>query len=645
MLIAIMLAVVVGMAALAIDGSRAYSMRRDLQAAVDAAALAAADNLQQTGSYTSAEQAASTIFGIDARFYGAPSCSPGYGSPGASPFTVTCTYSDGTTLTDVVSNLGSQGAQFSFTAAHSLALQFARILMSGTPPKIVATSSGGVDNLLYTPAVGALASAGCGGTGGSAVTVNGFGTASMVGDLVSNGAISVAGGSLRVAGDIYARCQASVPGSSTACFPSGLAAPCTFPDVNGAVRSGYQLGDPNFPAPAVTGGSRGAPGSTVVLQAGSYAANPGFSGGHCWFLSGGVYQWQSGYTNSRDFVSNELKPPDEPATTNVRQVSAHQFWNTNGVQCAGSVLVSGVGGPNTLDKGNLGVVLTSVRTDSYGGATYRRESAPSACQAVHIKVGEVLQVQVSNVPGATSYNVYASDVANGCKGPWGWAGSIPVVGTVSNSNTNPCPTFSGNGCSLGHETALFDSTQLPDVFAPNPLAALDTYEAYPPDSETAPLSSTLPNQNPPRGTGATGDRANENNCETTTAAYSTCPDAVTPGAVEFYVPNGGCLSTTNSGDTYMFSGYQYNWLSVFEPGAGSPPANTCTNTLGASGFSAYVGLVYVPSAVVAITSAYAFEAAATGGLLASSVTFTGALPTITYSSSYGPVPPAARLTG
>jgi len=39
-LIAIMLAVVVGMAALAIDGSRAYAARRDLQAAVDAAALA-----------------------------------------------------------------------------------------------------------------------------------------------------------------------------------------------------------------------------------------------------------------------------------------------------------------------------------------------------------------------------------------------------------------------------------------------------------------------------------------------------------------------------------------------------------------------------------------------------------------------------
>src|SRR5882757_7305269 len=78
-LIAILLAVVVGMAALAIDGSRAYALRRDLQAAVDAAALAAGDKLQQTGSYVSAEQAASNIFGANLRLYAAPSCSPGYG--------------------------------------------------------------------------------------------------------------------------------------------------------------------------------------------------------------------------------------------------------------------------------------------------------------------------------------------------------------------------------------------------------------------------------------------------------------------------------------------------------------------------------------------------------------------------------------
>src|SRR5258708_15344620 len=84
-LIAIMLAVVVGMAALAIDGARGYALRRDLQAAVDAAALAAGDNLQQTGSYTSAEQAATSMFGANMRLYTGPSCTPGYGSPRSPP--------------------------------------------------------------------------------------------------------------------------------------------------------------------------------------------------------------------------------------------------------------------------------------------------------------------------------------------------------------------------------------------------------------------------------------------------------------------------------------------------------------------------------------------------------------------------------
>src|ERR1700724_468899 len=97
-LIAVMLAVLIGMAALAIDGARAYSLRRDLQDSVDAAALAAGDTLQQTGSYTQAEQAATTSFGKNLRLYAAPGCAPGYGSPGAAAYVVTCTYSDGTTL-------------------------------------------------------------------------------------------------------------------------------------------------------------------------------------------------------------------------------------------------------------------------------------------------------------------------------------------------------------------------------------------------------------------------------------------------------------------------------------------------------------------------------------------------------------------
>ncbi|TMD28364.1 MAG: hypothetical protein E6I92_03520, partial [Chloroflexi bacterium] len=77
-IIALMLTVLIGMVALAVDGSRAYALRRDLQAAVDASALAAADKYQQSGSYVTAEQAATTIFGANLRLYAAPACS-GYG--------------------------------------------------------------------------------------------------------------------------------------------------------------------------------------------------------------------------------------------------------------------------------------------------------------------------------------------------------------------------------------------------------------------------------------------------------------------------------------------------------------------------------------------------------------------------------------
>src|ERR1700687_1233873 len=109
-----MLAVVVGMAALAIDGSRAYASRRDLQAAVDAAALAAGDKLQQTGSYAGAQQAAPAIFW--------------------------------------------------------------RKPPPATPPRLSAAASSGVNNLLYAPSVAALSQAGCGGLPGAAISITSSGT-------------------------------------------------------------------------------------------------------------------------------------------------------------------------------------------------------------------------------------------------------------------------------------------------------------------------------------------------------------------------------------------------------------------------------------------------------------------------------------
>jgi hypothetical protein len=410
--------------------------------------------------------------------------------------------------------------------------------------------------------------------------------------------------------------------------------------VQGSTRSGFRLADPTFPAPSVSGASQGLPGSNVVLLPGLYVSLPIFNTGRCWFLSGGVYDFAAGVLNLADFISNELKPPDEPDANDNSLRAANQFWNTDNVNCAGSFQLQKVTAAHDVPNGRWAIVMTSVRTDTYNGVTYTRESAPSMCQQVTLNNHfDAIQLTVSNVPGATSYNIYAAPPGNGCAGPFGLADNLPVSGPVLNTNTNPCPTFSGAGCTLGHETILLDD-QLVPPFAPNGAAPPGTTGAYPPDGEAAPLAAGLPNQNPGRGSGSRGDRANENNCDSVGGAYVTCPAAITPGAVELYFPAGGCLVTGNGSDTYVFSGYQYNWISVYEP-----PANFCTNTIAAHGNSAYVGLVYTPSARVNVTSTYTFEVAATGGLIADIVVFSGAMPSITYSSSYAPVPPAGRLTG
>ena len=637
-----MLAVVVGMAALAIDGSRAFALRRDLQAAVDGAALAAADRLQQTGSYTSAELVATNNFAANLRLYATPSCT-GYGTPGAGPVTVTCNFTGGTVLTQVVSTLGPQGSQFVLTGSSSLQLQFARVISAGANPTLSSSASGGVNNLLYSPTLAALSQAGCGGMPGAAITTTSGGTLRVIGDVVSSGAISILG-SAQVAGDVYARCQTSVTDLVTQCYPSGNPTPCTYPDVAGAIRPGYNFVDPNYPPPTVLGGAQPRPGNNVVLSPGTYGADPAFNAGACYFLAGGVYQWQNGYTNNGAFVSNKLRPPDEPEYFSNAFPAGHQFWDTD-ANCSGSFRLSAVGA-SEIREGSWAIEITSVRTAVFGGLPYVRESAPSLCRTVFIGDFQGVQVQVSNVPGATSYNVYAAPPGNGCSGPFGLAGSIAVTGPVQNNNLAFCPVYTGTGCSLGNESATFDSTLLGPGFSPNALAAPDIPGAYPPAGETAPLRSNLPNEDPNRAASPGGDRANENQCDTAAGTFTSCPQPITPGAVEFYMPSGGCLNDTSSGDNVVFSGYQYDWLAVYEPGAGNPPANTCSNFLGAATDSAFVGLVYAPSAAITVQKASAFRTDEVGGVIAYTLTFGGQQPTILGDpADYGPVPPAAKLVG
>jgi hypothetical protein len=154
----------------------------------------------------------------------------------------------------------------------------------------------------------------------------------------------------------------------------------------------------------------------------------------------------------------------------------------------------------------------------------------------------------------------------------------------------------------------------------------------------------LPNQTPDRAVPPAGDRADENQCDTSGGALTTCPGPITPGAVAYYIPNGSCLTDPNGGDNYVFSGYQFNWMAIYEPGVGAvEPENTCSNVMGASTASAYIGLVYMPAAALNIPTSSGFRTDATGGVIADTITFTGQLPTMTGNASFMPVQPAARL--
>src|SRR4029077_17147627 len=295
-----------------------------------------------------------------------------------------------------------------------------------------------------------LDQAGCGGNPGSAITVSSGGTLTVIGDVVSNGSISNES-SMLVAGDVYARCQASVPGVTMQCYSSGNNSPCTYPDVLGVTRTGYNLADPKYPAPVVVGLSQPKPASTVVLLPGTYAVDPQFNAGTCYFLSGGVYRWQAGYTNNNAFVSNELRPPDEPKVTNNTEVASHQFWNVGTADCAGSAQVTAVSGPNQLPNTSWAFVLTSTRTAVYNGLSYTRESAPSVCYTVTTNgFTRNIAIRVSNVPGATAYNIYAAP-SGSCNGPFGLVtDTLSVAGTPTNNFTGGCPVYSGFGCSLGN---------------------------------------------------------------------------------------------------------------------------------------------------------------------------------------------------
>jgi Flp pilus assembly protein TadG len=671
-LIAVILVVLFGFLGLAVDGGRGYLDRRQLQASVDAAALAAAYDYMNNRDYAHAELAATNEFAQDQRLYVAPSCS-GYGGT-----LVSCSFNDPTsqTLSLSVSDHSIAGVTFTATTSHRIPVTIMQVLGSGSTIGIGATATA-VARQQGTngAAIETLSPGGCSGTGANSLTFQGTAQTTVVGDVWSNGSIfdnsNSNGGS--VTGNVVGICP-STPFLTT---PTPWS-------VSGTQAIGFNIPDPNFAQPPINSTARAwSAASGSVELPGTYAANPSISGQHpCYFLAPGVYTFAAGLTDNAGFMSNELRPPDEPELTpagspNTTSLSADlsgtnltsiavtavpapipagsaiavggsqvftssaavgagatsipiskqsasgtipsgtlvsvralpQFWDSNGVGCSGTFSLSNPGSSTNL-SGTWSGEITAVRWESTGGSScsgpatgtcYERESAPSMCKSVSLGGGGNIQVSVSSAnsatgdPGAQSFNLYLAQ--NGTCSGLAYATSFS---NGSNASTN------------------VNNSTLP--------AGWPAGQPGPPDQEGLPVAAGLPNTDTAAGNPPSGDRADERQCvETTLGGQVACPSAWTPGAVIFYIPSGGCLDTHGGqADIYLFSGYQYSRVLIYEPGpeqSGLP--NTCQNYINGNGFTSLIGIVYTPAASVQLNGNTTYQATIAGGVIAWTATVTG----------------------
>jgi Flp pilus assembly protein TadG len=661
-LIALMMTILIGFAALAIDSARAFDGRRVLQDSVDAAALAAAESYQNGASWAVAQTNALQIFEKVNRIPLGQSCSPntwGIPTPGspATPVVTTCTVSGagGYVLTLAASDGGPAGQTFALSATRPLSVALMQVLGQSSTITLTAASAATADDEALTPALAGLSQAGCFGNAGTTPLNIGGGTnyLTLIGDVVSNGAAALQPSSyLHIGGDLLTRCG---PPSNAdhVTYQTGSG------NVLGRLRSTTNnFADPGYLPPSTSGlVTQGFVANNVLVSPAKYTADPQFGSGgpYCYFLAGGVYEWQAGLTISGGLVSNELRPPDgavyssPPNYTTSR--SPDQFWDdfdhtgsaSNHLHCDGafSLTTFNTGANPFTSTQSYSVVITSVRTD--GG--YARESAPSACKTVTVSAGQVIRLVISNVPGASNYKVYAAN-GTSCTPTNGsldfgfvtMPGSNLNVGVETNANLSGCPdvSFPASGtCSLGQVNATYD------------ISASQNFSINPPDPVAQPFAANLPTQAPPRAA-SSGDLANENLCASAGVTVA-CPlpgsravpaNLVTPGAVSMSLTNNSCMNVTN-GDAYLFSGYQYNWLLNYEP-----LATTCSNTWQGRYNSAPIGMTYMPGASFAITGSSGYQSANFGGAIAASILVQNASGlTLYFNPLYAPRPPGTRLTG
>src|SRR5260370_12612074 len=252
------------MLGVAIDWGRAYVARRDLQTAVDAAALAAGDWYENYGDLTGATPGlgalpnGTKVFETDLHLYSGSSsyiCRPGacgilvgpLNNHPQSTYDVTYTNQD-ITLTIVATNTQFNGYEFVFSAVHYLPLAFMQIFGGPTTAMITATATSIVGNQRQSPALLTLSSVAC------ATHLQRAGSLTVLGDVYTNGT-ACRDAHLHLAGNCYGHTGSNCNAATYYCYnptpgfvpydPNGPPPPA---HPAGACAGGDLLGNPVVPS-------------------------------------------------------------------------------------------------------------------------------------------------------------------------------------------------------------------------------------------------------------------------------------------------------------------------------------------------------------------------------------------------------------
>ena len=592
-LVAFMLIVLIGFIGLAVDGGRLYWERRILQNSVDAAALAASDNYQDSQSISASMHSAAVEYAANERIYGTASASPSW-----SASSVDVTWSGSTDSMHVVYTAAGAVSAFGVSSTHHVGLAFIVVLGVGSTANVSALAEGHAKTGGVTgDALVTLSTVSCSGGAGDSLKVQGGGSQLVVtgGNVQTNGSVTAGGSGISVGGNFADNCTSPVPAGVTATgTKTAGAAPVSDPAFSSGPLASYSTAQ--------------SAGANVVLSPGVYASDPSSSSANCYFMAPGIYQLNGGLNDNTTDMSNELKPPDEPAWSGGapnynNSVASPQFWSN----CPGSFSIAAAASVLPLAQGSWGAIVTSTRTETYpvgSATTYPRESAPSTCHAAAVNgTTQGVRVTINNAPGAQGYNIYLAFSpgvgANGCNGTkWGYVGHVAngVTETQASLGTVTSPIYDTTTItSLLNSAAIGQACVLGATYTFGCAAATGQFgSANPPGDggETAPPYASGPPGPVARDIvlDGGGDRANEHQCDPSTSTDPVAPcigAQVTPGAVQVYFPAGACLRQTGKTITW-FAGFQFNNIAVY-----APATNTCTVTM--SGRASFgIGTVYWP---------------------------------------------------